>query len=112
MIYKDQMDDFVKYCKESIKAMFGEDPKKSDSYCRIVNEKRFDRLKELIESVGEGKTLTGGQTDKNELYIAPTIIAPVEAAGHPLMEEEIFGPILPIVPIEDIQEAITIINSK
>ncbi|KAI7906293.1 Aldehyde/histidinol dehydrogenase [Cokeromyces recurvatus] len=113
LIPKNNVNEFVDICRKVIYERFEEDPQKSDSLCRMVNERRFDALKSLIDSVNDPKKIViGGQTDKSDLYIAPTVISPVEPAGNPLMDQEIFGPILPIVPVEDIDEAIRIVNSK
>lgn len=113
LIAKNQVHQFAQYCRESVNEMFGKDPQQSECYCRAVNERRFDILQAFIDSVDDkSQILFGGNTDRNDLYVAPTLIGPVEPAGHPLMDEEIFGPILPIVPIETIDDAIDIINSK
>lgn len=102
----------MQHCKNSIRHTFGNDPQKSDSYCRIISERRFDALKGLLDSVDSSKIIAGGQADREDRYIAPTVIGPMEPRGNPLMDEEIFGPILPIVPVENLDEAIQIVNSK
>ncbi|KAI9486215.1 MAG: Aldehyde/histidinol dehydrogenase [Benjaminiella poitrasii] len=113
LIEKDRVDEFVDICRKIIRKRFSDDPQTSDSLCRVVNERRFNALKALIDSVEDPKKIViGGQTDRDDLYIAPTVISPVEPAGNPLMDQEIFGPILPIVPVQDLDEAIRIVNSK
>ncbi|MEU9705577.1 aldehyde dehydrogenase family protein [Streptomyces sp. NPDC047981] len=87
---------------------FGEDPKASDLYGRIVNERHFDRLTSFL---GSGRTVTGGQTDRADRYIAPTVLADV-TPEEPVMGEEIFGPVLPIVTVADLDEAIAFINDR
>lgn len=95
----------------TIKEFYGEDPKKSDSYPRIIAPRHFGRLQDLIESCSSGSVVIGGQMDKDDLYIAPTvIIGPKE--DEKLMQEEIFGPILPVIGVKDVDEAIEFINSR
>jgi acyl-CoA reductase-like NAD-dependent aldehyde dehydrogenase len=112
LIPKSKVDEFVDCCRKVIYTRFGTDPQKSDSYCRIVSERRFDTLQRYLDETDPKKIVVGGQTDKKDLYVAPTLVCPLEPSGTPLMEEEIFGPILPIVPVEDVDEAIRIVNSK
>ncbi|MER5939215.1 aldehyde dehydrogenase family protein [Streptomyces sp. NPDC001928] len=92
----------------AIKELFGEDPQTSDAYGRIINERHFDRLSALL---GSGRTVTGGQTDRSDTYIAPTVLADVRP-DEPVMQEEIFGPILPILTVADLDEAIAFINDR
>ncbi|OKH28491.1 aldehyde dehydrogenase [Chroogloeocystis siderophila] len=91
-----------------IKEFYGEDPQQSSDYARIVNQKQFSRLAELLH---DGEIVTGGTTNSRDFYIAPTIIDRV-SLEKPVMQEEIFGPILPIIEYSDLSEAIAIINEK
>lgn len=91
---------------------YGQNPQGSDSYCRIISERRFDAVKSFLDNIDESRIIVGGQTDKKDLYVAPTIVYPVASEESGLMQEEIFGPILPIVPVEDMDEAIRIVNSR
>jgi len=91
-----------------IKEFYGEDPAKSKDYARIVNEKHFFRLSELL---GEGDTIAGGDTNKNDLYISPTVIDNI-SWNSKIMEDEIFGPILPVIEYENINEIISILHKK
>ncbi|GAA5803071.1 hypothetical protein HPULCUR_008546 [Helicostylum pulchrum] len=112
LIPKSQVDTFIKASKKILEERYGRNPQESDSYCRIISERRFDAVKSFIDNLDSSKIITGGQTDKKDLYIAPTIVYPIASNEAGLMNEEIFGPILPIIPIEDIDEAIRIVNSK
>ncbi len=87
---------------EALEGMFGEDPQHSDSYGRIVNRRHFDRLAALLTS---GEIAIGGRTDADDRYIEPTVLTGVEP-DSPVMREEIFGPILPIVRADDLEAAI------
>lgn len=91
-----------------IKEFYGEDPQQSSDYARIVNQKQFSRLAELLH---DGEIVIGGTTNSRDFYIAPTIIDRV-SLEKPVMQEEIFGPILPIIEYSDLSEAIAIINEK
>ncbi|WP_037678079.1 aldehyde dehydrogenase family protein [Streptomyces albus] len=91
-----------------IEQLFGPDPQSSDAYGRIVNERHFDRVAALLDS---GRTVTGGSHDRGDRYIAPTVLADVEPDA-PVMREEIFGPVLPIVTVDGLDEAIAFINER
>ncbi|MFE5122781.1 aldehyde dehydrogenase family protein [Streptomyces sp. NPDC056669] len=93
---------------QAIEKLYGNDPQAADHYGRIVNERHFDRLTALL---GSGRTVTGGQSDRAEKYIAPTVLMDVKP-DEPVMREEIFGPILPIVTVADLTEAIAFINDR
>ncbi|MFD3677806.1 aldehyde dehydrogenase family protein [Streptomyces sp. NPDC058613] len=88
--------------------LYGDDPSTSPAYGRIVNERHFDRLTGLL---GSGRTVTGGAHDRSERYIAPTVLAGV-APDSPVMREEIFGPILPVVEVAGLDEAIAFIRDR
>ncbi|KAI7893262.1 Aldehyde/histidinol dehydrogenase [Mucor mucedo] len=112
LILKSQANQFIEACKKVLIERYGQNPQASDSYCRIISERRFDAVKSFIDNVDDSRIIVGGQTDKKDLYVAPTIVYPVASDETGLMQEEIFGPILPIVPVEDMDEAIRIVNSK
>jgi len=88
---------------------FGEDPRKSPDFGRIVNARHHRRLLKLLP--GSGELVTGGQADENERYIAPTLLRNVPA-DSPVMADEIFGPILPVLKVKDIGQAIQLINAR
>jgi aldehyde dehydrogenase (NAD+) len=85
----------------------------SSSYCRIINQKHFDRLTELIQDAiaGGAKIKFSGDVNREDRFIHPVIMTDVSTSSR-LMEEEIFGPLLPIVTYENLEEAIRLINSK
>ena len=97
----------VPLLQQAVREMFGEDPKASDSYGRIVNERHFGRVSSLIES---GDVAIGGQTDAGSLYIAPTVLTGV-SADSAVMREEIFGPVLPIMRTDSLTDAIRFIRA-
>ncbi|MFF3371839.1 aldehyde dehydrogenase family protein [Streptomyces sp. NPDC002680] len=93
---------------KAVEKLFGADPATSTEYGRIVNERHFDRLDGLLDS---GRVVVGGAKDRTTKYIAPTVLADVDPAS-PVMREEIFGPILPIVTVPGLDEAIGFINDR
>jgi aldehyde dehydrogenase (NAD+) len=105
-IHRSVKDAFIEKYKERINAMFGNDCKQSKYYPRIVNGKAMERLKKLML---DGDIVFGGEIDENEKYIAPTLIDNVKPE-YPVMQEEIFGPILPVMTFDDVSQAIDYIN--
>jgi aldehyde dehydrogenase (NAD+) len=106
-IHHSVKDLFIEKYKESVVGMFGDDCKQSKYYPRIVNEKAMERLKKLML---DGNIVFGGEIDENERYIAPTLIDDVKPE-YPVMQEEIFGPILPIMTFDDIFQTTDYINT-
>ncbi|MEU5317799.1 aldehyde dehydrogenase family protein [Streptomyces sp. NPDC021056] len=94
--------------RKAVEAVYGSDASASGEYGRIVNERHFDRLSGLLDS---GRVVVGGASDRTTKYIAPTVLADVDPAS-PVMQEEIFGPILPIVTVPDLDGAIDFINDR
>jgi aldehyde dehydrogenase (NAD+) len=90
-----------------VKAFFGENAQTSPDLARIVNDRQFDRLVGLLD---EGKVLIGGNSDKSDRFIAPTLIDTV-SPNSKIMAEEIFGPILPILEYDQLSEAIAFVNA-
>ena len=90
--------------------MFGNDPRRSTAFGRIVNEDHLARLVALLART-KGRTITGGTSEPVTRYLAPTIVADVDWAD-PLMEDEIFGPVLPVLAYRTIDELIGRINSR
>lgn len=106
LIQKDMKHHFITYLKEEITKAYGENPEISPDFARIINTKNWQRLVNLIEPA---KVIFGGQTDEENLYIAPTLIEE-PAIDSPIMQEEIFGPLLPILSYEKEAELNTIIS--
>ncbi|KAG9301256.1 hypothetical protein G9A89_012639 [Geosiphon pyriformis] len=108
-------------CEESVQAaileqipialreMQGNDVQQSEGYARIINHRHFDRLTNLLQRT-KGRIVIGGESDRDNLFIAPTIVADV-TSDDILMQEEIFGPILPIIVVKNLEEAIKFVNN-
>ncbi|MER6631844.1 aldehyde dehydrogenase family protein [Streptomyces sp. NPDC000987] len=92
----------------AVEALYGSDPRTCGEYGRIVNERHFDRLAGLL---GSGRVVVGGDSDRAQKFIAPTVLADVSPES-PVMREEIFGPILPIVTVSGLDEAIDFVNDR
>lgn len=102
----------VEGIKEHIKLFYGENPKESNDFTRIISERHVKRLEALIEEHREnGNIIIGGEVDIEDKYIAPTLILNPDVNSK-VMKEEIFGPILPIIDVENHEEAIRFINSR
>ncbi|MCG7342680.1 aldehyde dehydrogenase [Sporosarcina sp. ACRSL] len=104
LVHKAVKNKLLKEIINCIRAFYGEDSSKSVDYGRIVNGKHFDRLTEIIEKE-KGHIVFGGISDRDDLYISPTLLDGVSWDG-PAMEGELFGPILPILTYENLGEAI------
>jgi len=108
--------DFVEKLKLEIQKKYGKDSeriKASNNLCRIVNKKQYYRLKSITENAisNKAKVEFGNVFNEEENYICPTILSNISLDDE-LMNEEIFGPIMPIITFNNIDEAITLINSK
>ncbi|AFZ46438.1 Aldehyde Dehydrogenase [Cyanobacterium stanieri PCC 7202] len=100
--------ELIQEIKQCIHDFFGDSPAQSPDFARIINHKQFDRLEQLLDS---GNIIVGGKTDRENKYIAPTVLDNV-TLNSPVMAEEIFGPIMPILEYTTLDEAIKIVNSK
>ncbi|KAF9183237.1 aldehyde dehydrogenase 3, member A2 [Haplosporangium sp. Z 767] len=92
--------------------LFGKDAKTSPAYPRIVNQRQYARLAKVLEASKTQNTVVyGGKTDADDLYIEPTIVTNVSLSDE-IMKDELFGPILPIITCDDLDEAIEMINQQ
>jgi aldehyde dehydrogenase (NAD+) len=97
---------------EEIRRFHGEDPLASPDLGRIVNRARFERLEELLAGARrEGRILLGGRSDPQRLRIEPTLIAVSDATNDPLMQEELFGPLLPVLEVAGLDDALQRLRS-
>ena len=105
LVHATKKDALIEELKKTLIQFFGIDARESYDYGRIINEKQFDRLTTYFT---QGNVLTGGKTDKAQLYIEPTLMDGI-SMDLPIMKEEIFGPILPIISFTKMEEAMVII---
>lgn len=113
LVHKSKSEELVAALKKSIEKSFGADPKQSKDLCRMVNAKHYQRVKSMVDEALEkgAKILIGGEFDENENYISPTVIGNVSPDSR-LMQEEIFGPVLPLMNYDDIETALKLVNEK
>jgi aldehyde dehydrogenase (NAD+) len=108
LVFKDVARPFLGHLKEAILHFYGNDPQKSPDYGRIVSTRQFDRLVGLLAS---GTIYHGGRHDRADKFIAPTVLVNV-SPDAPVMQEEIFGPILPVLEVDNVQQVIDFINAR
>lgn len=108
LVQTDMRETLLNTMVSTLRVFFGNDPKKSKDYARIVNESHFDRLVGLLNN---GKIVAGGNYTREDLYIEPTILDNVKW-DDPVMIDEIFGPILPVIEYEDLHDALKMINRR
>jgi aldehyde dehydrogenase (NAD+) len=108
LVHKKIKEELLKNVIETVKEFYGDEPSISNFYSKIINERHFDRLISLLD---EGKVLVGGKHNRENLYIAPTVVDPTSIQSK-IMQEEIFGPILPVIEYEELNEAISFVNAR
>ncbi len=104
---RDQLVEAIRAC---IAEFYGDNPKSSDDLGRVVNERHHERLTGLIAG-GGGTVVCGGEADRASRYLAPTVIVDPDL-DSPLMSDEIFGPVLPVVAVDSIEDAIAFVNDR
>ena len=106
LVHESKKEELITEFKKALAGFFGDDAATSYEYGRIINEKQFDRLTGYLQ---QGRIVSGGKTDKSKLYIEPTILENV-SLDSAIMKEEIFGPILPVIPFDNMEQAKSIID--
>ncbi|KRF78515.1 uncharacterized protein Dvir_GJ18456, isoform E [Drosophila virilis] len=105
---KEMEQKFIAEAREVLKEWYGDNIQSSPDLSRVINQNNFQRLLGLMKS---GRVAVGGKYDASERFIEPTILVDVKP-DDPIMEEEIFGPILPIYTVENAYDAIKFINAR
>lgn len=108
MIDKDMLQPFVREMKNALAEFYPQGVQKSPDYARIVNKRQFQRLKKMLDE-SHGKILVGGTMDEADLFIEPTLVQ-VDSTDDALIKDESFGPLLPVLVVTDLDEAIKIAN--
>jgi aldehyde dehydrogenase (NAD+) len=107
LVHPSVKNELIEEIKKSIHEFYGDSIQENKDYCRIINERNFERLIGLMEG---SKVIFGGATDKAARYIAPTLL---ECTGDAkAMREEIFGPLLPIIEMPNLETMIDFVNEK
>jgi aldehyde dehydrogenase (NAD+) len=100
--------ELLQHLQQAIQGFYGADPATSPDYGRIIHHRPFDRLLGFLD---RGKIVVGGHSDRNSRYIAPTILEQV-SWEDPVMQEEIFGPILPVLEYSNLEDALAQVNQR
>lgn len=108
LVHQDIKEALVEELRKAFRSLLGKNPQKSKYFVRIVSDKAFDRL---VGYLRDGVIRFGGEHDKNERYLAPTLLDNV-AADAPVMQEEIFGPIFPLLTFADTEQAIEFVSKR
>src|SRR3954469_4382379 len=108
LVFKDVAKPFLEHLKQSLLHFYGDDPQRSPDYGRIVSTRHFDRLTALLAS---GTVYHGGRHDRADRFIAPTVLVNV-SPDSPVMQEEIFGPILPVLEVDGVRQVINFVNAR
>ena len=106
LVDKKIKDRFLELISNEIKSFYGENPEKSNDYARIINSENLKRISSLLKS---GQIVTGGKVDPESCYVAPTVIKDI-SPDDPIMQEEIFGPVLPVIEYEHFDDIYGIIE--
>lgn len=99
---------FIDEVQKAVTEFYGTDPHASADYGRIVSQRHFDRLAGML---GSGTIAIGGDAIADDRYISPTVLVDVDMDSQ-MMDEEIFGPLLPVIPVSSVDEAVTFVNSR
>jgi len=108
LVDKEVLDDFVNQLKIAIKEFFPNGAKASEDYGRMVNLSSFNRVKKMLDGTS-GKIVSGGTTDSDELFIEPTVVVITDQEDS-LMKDESFGPLLPVLGVDNLDQEIYIAN--
>jgi aldehyde dehydrogenase (NAD+) len=108
LVHKAVKGQLIEALGREFRSLLGQNPKQCNHFVRIVNDKAFDRLVSYIDGAD---VVFGGENDKSERFITPTIIDNV-ALDSPIMQEEIFGPIFPVVTFETTEEAVRFVTER
>ncbi len=106
LVHESRERELLDHLSAVVRGFYGDDPQRSKDFARIVNEQHHDRVAKLLES---GEVVIGGRTDRADCYVEPTILRNV-SPDSPAMREEIFGPVLPVLPVPDLDTAIDFVN--
>lgn len=110
LVHRDVEEALLAKLTETVRDFYGADPRQSPDYARIVNERHLQRLAALLRDVDAARIITGGQIDSADRYLAPTIVRDA-TWDEAMMADEIFGPILPVLAVPDLDAAIEAVNA-
>ena len=108
LVHHEVKQKFIEALCQEFKRLLGENPRKAEHFVRIVNERAYDRL---LSYFGDGDIVFGGECDRGERYISPTVLDNV-SPDSPVMQDEIFGPIFPVQTFSSTDEAIQFVTQR
>lgn len=108
LVQRSVKDKLIRQINKSIRKMYGKNALANEEYPKMISEKHFDRVLGLLEG---GHVVSGGESDRSSLRIAPTLLDQVTWES-PAMQEEIFGPLLPVLTFYDMKEAVQMVNAR
>lgn len=108
LLHESLADTFPAAYARALRRLHGDDARQSPHYVRLVNDRAFDRVASYL---AQGTVRLGGRTDRAERYIEPTLLTEVDPLA-PVMREEIFGPVLPVVPFRTTDEAVAFVTER
>ena len=106
LVHESVHDALLNRLVSTVRTLYGDDPQRSPDFARIIDDRHHARLTRLLD---QAKVATGGISDASDRYVAPTILRDV-SPDHPVMQEEIFGPILPVISVPNVEAAIAYVN--
>lgn len=109
LVDKEVMPTFIAEMKSALKEFFPNGAKDNPDYGKIVNRRAFDRMKKMLDNTS-GKIVAGGTMDADKLFIEPTLVE-VSDVNDSLLVDESFGPLMPVMPVDNLDQAISIANS-
>lgn len=107
-VHESVAEPFVQACKAAISKLYGDDPKTSPDFSRIISERDVDRLVGMLEGAS---VVAGGTYDRGNRYVAPTIVYPAKWTDA-IMKTEIFGPVLPVLTYSDLEDFIRVVKQQ
>jgi aldehyde dehydrogenase (NAD+) len=110
LVHQDVEERLLARLTEAVHDFYGADPRQSPDFARIVNGRHLARLTGLLQDVDPARIVTGGQVDADDRYLAPTIVRDA-SWDEAMMGDEIFGPILPVIAVPDVEAAIDTVNA-
>lgn len=110
LCHESRMNEFITQLRDKVKQMYGEKPTGSDDMGKMINKFHTERMQKILKTAG-GQVVMGGKVNLEAKYCEPTIIVEPDLKAE-IMTEEIFGPILPVIPYRRIEEAVDFINEK
>lgn len=108
LVHESICERFLSEVAHLIRKWYGEDPSRSPNYGRMINTAHFDRI---IRLIGDADLRIGGDHDRAQKYIGPVLLA-LKDTSHPLMQEEIFGPVMPVIAFRNVEDVVRIVNEN